>query len=219
MKKVSLLVAALITVLVLSGCGASVKNRGRKTENMNPETVYRIGISSYLRTRVDFQKYEKMIDDIGGCRRVDPDKMRQEQMRDRTGTQYFFIRNDIHLEKLSATEIEVLKSAEIDENGGLSENAMEVIEKTFPSVIAAKEEDINSDGTVIYDQHIYGSTEMLSVPADALVINIAVQTDRDSREETEEKLYEISRQMEEELSGRLENNVPICIRMDFVATD
>ena len=234
LKKFILLLALITSLVMLAGCAASgaasaqgtgEEESWKKTENMDLETIYRFGLGSYLREKLDLDAYEKQVDGFG-CLAVEPLEKREEQIRDRTGTRYIYVRNNIHTERLSSEDVEILKNGKLYPDGSLSEEAMEVVIRTFPVVISAADEETgkNKELTTMYDNSIIGDMESYQVPADCLLLQIATQSERDkegrevSHEKESEKeklLYDLAQKMEKNMNGLL-GGVPVRVRVDFV---
>lgn len=223
-KKQLLLLMVTACLLLLAGCAKRDSDQGRPTENMSLETIYRIGLGEYLNEKLKLSEYEAQIAEAG-CIPVDPDKKSEEQLKDRTGTKYIYIRNEIHTERLSPQDIETLKSGTLKEDGTLSDEIMDVVERTFPEVISSVDirKGKHEGETIIYDMNVLGDTESYDIPVNALLLQIATQADRSgkdgvSREKEEEKenaLYDISQKIESESKGLFENT-PVCVRVNFV---
>ena len=190
---------------------------------MDLDTIYRIGLGYYLKEKLDLASYEKEIKEAG-CAEVSAEAKKKTQARDRTGTKYIYVRNDMNMNILSPEDIETLKSGDVYSDGSLSDEMMEIVIRTFPDVIRAVRTTENDPEMTIYDTDIYGEADSSVVPVGALVFQIATQPEYDgngyevSPEEEDRKedaLYSLSQRMEEEMKGKL-GNVPVRVNVDRV---
>lgn len=227
MKKVYItLFLFIIVTMFISGCGEE-ERMCRDVEDIPEETsiekVYRIGLSQYLLETLDLEKYDRELShsEMNYIPYEEEDRKKSDaQKRDKLGLTYIYLRNNLHLERLTKEETEILtKEAENEESDILSDEAMNVIVNTFPDVIAYKIVETPEDKKVMtgYDN----DTDFVEL--NALVLKIGSKSEFDengdyvSEEHEVEKqraLQEFSNRMEAELNGKL-GDVPIRVRRDF----
>ena len=230
-KRVNRIIAALLCLVLLAGCSGNgslhladdMEEKEQPAKNMDLEAIYRIGLGSYINEKLGLGKYEKEIEEIG-CLPVDAVDRGEAQMRDRTGLSYIYIRNNICTDILSAEEIETLKNCSVLPDGSLSEEAMEIIVNTYANAIRAKETVEGNEKMTVYDSNLFGDMDTMLVPVDALVLQIATQSEKDKdgitasiekEDKKENALYELAGEMEEELKGKL-GGVPVVVKVDRV---
>lgn len=218
----------IIVTMFISGCGEE-ERMCRDVEDIPEETsiekVYRIGLSQYLLETLDLEKYDKELlesdmDYIPYYEGATGANISESQKRDKLGLTYIYLRNNLHLERLTKEETEILaKEVENMESDILSDEVMNVIINTFPDVIAYKIVETPEDKKVMtsYDNN----TDFVEL--NALVLKIATNEEFDengnyvNKEHEVQKqraLQEFSNRMETELNGKL-GDVPIRVRRDF----
>lgn len=205
-------------------CGCENRERKESTEEQSGmEEIYRTGLSQYLLEVLELEKYDKEL--VESDMNYIPyhegeNRYSEEQKRDRLGLTYIYLRNELHLDRLTEEETEIL-AKEVENTGTdtISDEAMEVIVNTFPDVISSMEIKAPEDKEVMtsYDNN----TDFVEV--NALVLKISTNDEFDengnwvNKEHEVEKqraLREFSDRMESELNGKL-GDVPIRVRRSF----
>lgn len=205
-------------------CGCENRERKESTEEQSGmEEIYRTGLSQYLLEVLELEKYDKEL--VESDMNYIPyhegeNRYSEEQKRDKLGLTYIYLRNELHLDRLTEEETEIL-AKEVENTGTdtISDEAMEVIVNTFPDVISSMEIKAPEDKEVMtsYDNN----TDFVEV--NALVLKISTNDEFDengnwvNKEHEVEKqraLREFSDRMESELNGKL-GDVPIRVRRSF----
>lgn len=98
MKKI-LIVFLLMGIVMLSGC----------KENRTVEDIYREGFSQYILETLELEQYDKTLEE-SEMRYIPNDSkhMKESQMVDRLGLTYIYLKNDIHTDRLTQEETELL---------------------------------------------------------------------------------------------------------------
>lgn len=224
----------LFFILIIASmivCGCEKQEQKRSTEEREAqsgvEEIYRTGLSQYLLEVLDLEKYDKELveSDMNyipyyGEGERGANCQTEEQKRDRLGLTYIYLRNELHLDRLSEEETKILeKEAENTGTDTISDEAMEMIINTFPDVISSMEIKTPEDKEVMtfYDNN----TDFVEV--NALVLKIGTNDEFDENGEWVNKEHEVEKQralkafsdrMESELNGKL-GDIPIRVRRDF----
>lgn len=207
MKKF-LIVFLLIGIVMLSGC--------KEEENKMVEDIYREGLSQYILETLELEQYDKTLED-SEMRYIPNDSkhMKESQMVDRLGLTYIYLRNDIHTDRLTQEETDILLKE--DSSNSFSKEAMDVIKRTYPDVISAKKIEKPEDKKVetSYDSKLHSDF----VTVDSLVLIIGTMSefdengnyiDRNHEKEKMDELEKFCEQMEKDLNGKL-GEVPIRV--------
>lgn len=232
MKKIYKFYFLFLIFIIVSmiACGCEKQEGKKSTEEQEEQTgveeIYKTGLSQYLLEALDLEKYDKELleSDMNyipyyeGARGANGKT--EEQKRDKLGLTYIYLRNELHLDRLSEEETEILtKEAEKMDLDTISDEAMDVIINTFSDVVSSMEIKTPEDKEVMtfYDN----DTDFVEV--NALVFKIGTNEEYDengnlvNKEHEVEKqraLQEFSHRMESELNGKL-GDIPIRIRRDF----
>ena len=217
MKKVKIILLAMCLVFF-----ADVVNiRGQENDDMeNIEQIYRIGFSKYLLEKLDLKAFDDELQKsemkIIPC---DEEHKTEAQKKDELGLEYIFVRNDVHIDRLSAEQQELLASQNLKDS--YSDEVMQLIEKTFVDVMGYKKIESEEDKKVktFYDQKIYPQF----VTYDTIVIKIATMheydengnyVDREHENEKESFLSDYASDMEKTLEGKL-GDIPISVQVQI----
>lgn len=86
-------------IVMLSGC----------KENRTVEDIYREGFSQYILETLELEQYDKTLEE-SEMRYIPNDSkhMKESQMVDRLGLTYIYLKNDIHTDRLTQEETELL---------------------------------------------------------------------------------------------------------------
>lgn len=207
MKKIGIILF-LIIIGMLSGC--------EKKENYTAEEIYRKGFSQYLLEALELEKYDKMLAEsemhyIPNA----ADHMTDAQIADCLGLTYIYLRNDIHTERLTQDDTDLLMKEDISK--GFSSTAMDIIKRTYPDVISAKaiEKPEDKEIQTSYDSTL--SSDFVTVDSLVLVIGTMSEfdkngnyVDQDHEKEKNEELEKFCEQIEKDLNGKL-GDVPIRV--------
>lgn len=207
MKKI-LVILLLAGIVMLSGC----KNQ----ESKSIEEIYREGFSQYLLETLELDQYDKMLADSKmNYIPNDNEHMNEAQKADRLGLTYIYLRNDIHTERLAQEDIDILLKEDGREQ--FSEEAMNVIKRTYPDVISAKKIEKPEDKEIetSYDSKLQSDF----VTVDTLVLTIGTMgefdengnyVDQNHEQEKTDELQKFCEQMEQDLKGKT-GEVPIRV--------
>lgn len=244
-KKIAIAAGAL--VIALTGCG-SVSEKGSATEVVgtdiqevqevqevqeaesdaelkDAEAVYMDALGRYVRNQLGLDEYEKKIEEIGGIP-VDAEYQSEHQIKGSMGLKYIYIRNDLHIERLSDEDIQLLNRSLDDTEDETADLVMEMVIRTFPACITPIEikSEEDKDVQTIYDEYFTEQDEPRFVSVDSLVLNIATQsdydetgeiTDEEKDEEKEAELIKLAGQMEGDMEGLL-GETPVRVFVDPV---
>lgn len=207
-------------LLILTGIMCIISGCNNKEKSLDVEEVYRIGLSRYLLDTLDLAAYDKELSEsqMNYIPKGEKDKS-NAQKRDKLGLTYIYLRNELHLDRLTETELELLKKeTESIEMGILSDEAMRMIINTFPDVISQKQIEKPEDKNVetMYDNN--GDF----VKVDTLVLRIGTKSefdengyyvDKEHEVEKQRALEEFSKEMEAALNGKI-GDIPIRVQRD-----
>lgn len=104
------------------------------------QTLYRALFSGLLAAKIDLQALDRRLLDAGFLP-SSPLEMDFYQSVDLTGLRCIYLRSGIHIERLTKAQADILSAclAERD-NGETFEKALEVVEETYPAVLAVSPE-------------------------------------------------------------------------------
>ncbi len=219
MKKIyTILILFIVMIIVFSGCKT-------REAQLSMEELYRIGLSRYLLDMLELEQLDKDLSksDMRYIPNEEEGKS-ESQKNDRLGLTYIYLRNELHLERLTQTQTELLqREAEHMEDDMISKDVMEMIVQTFADVIAYKPIENPEDEEIktLYDNN--GDF----VEINAIVLRIGTQSEFDengsyvNKEHEADKQRELknfSEQMEEQLKGKL-GDIPIRVQRDFSLFD
>lgn len=208
MKRVLILLVCM-GVILLTGC--------HKKNEMSVEEIYREVLSQYLLETLELERYDQEL--VNSDMKYIPNEgedIKQAQKEDKMFLKYIYLRNELHIERLSDEDVNIL--LEEAKKGNLySDKARKVVINSFAYVIASKEIKSEADKKVetTYDSYLVQDF----VTVDSLVFVIGTESEFDeegnfvdySHEEKKiEELEKFSKQMEKELEGKLDD-VPIRV--------
>lgn len=193
------------------------ENRMEKIEN-----VYRIGVSQYLSDTLSLKEYDQKLTS-SDMRFVqnDEEHLSEAQKNDKLGLRFIYLRNNVHIERLSEEEQELLYNETVQtKNDKLSTEAEKIVEDSFYSVLAYKVPKNEEEKQVetFYDPGLSANL----VPIDSIVFMIGTMceyddegnyVDQDHEKIKESELRSFAQQMEEELQGKL-GDIPIRVLSD-----
>lgn len=216
MKTVKWILGILAAACVLCGCGKSSVE-----EKYTVEDIYREGLSSFLLQELDLEHYDGQLLESGmGYIANDEDDMSESQKMSRLGLTYIYLRNELHLERLTDEQQEKLKTEAANYHGTISDETMELITSTYANVITPQEIRTEADKEVetFYDSRLQPDL----VKMNALVLMIGTMSEFDENgnyvsleheKEKTESLRSFAEEMERELAGRL-GDVPIRVLVE-----
>lgn len=231
--KVVFLLSALL--LMFTGCAkADAKvteaETGQKTltqenEEMDIEKVYMTALGNYIKEQLGLEEYDNKIAELG-CIPVDEEYQTEYQKNANMGLKYIYIRNELHLERLSEEDMELLKESLTSTEEEAQDLVMEMVVRTFENCISPSEIKSEEDKAVqtMYDEYISDQGSPRMVNMNSLVLQIATQSDYDENDNIvdeeleiskEGKLIELARDMEEDMEGLL-GEIPIRVFADPV---
>lgn len=215
-KLVGLLICTFILSIAIKVCGQEVNMKN--TEYI--EQIYRIGFSKYLLEKLDLQTYDdELKENEMNFIPCDEEHKTDAQKKDELKLNYIFVRNDVHVERLSDEQQAVLRRQDL--GGVYSNEAMDIIEETYVDVMGYKKIESEEDKTAktFYDEQF----EPVFVTFDTIVIKIATMHEYDKNGnyvnkeheyEKEEALEKYAANMEKKLQGKL-GNIPISVQIEI----
>ena len=214
------LVGSLICIFILS---IAIKVCGQEVDMINTEyieRIYRIGFSKFLLEKLDLQMYDdELKEDEMNFIPCDEEHKTDTQKKDELKLNYIFVRNDVHVERLSDEQKAVLEKQDLDKV--YSNDVMDIIEKTYVDVMGYKKIESEEDKTAktFYDERF----APVFVTFDTIVIKIATMHEYDKKGnyvnkeheyEKEEALEKYAVNMEKELQGKL-GDIPISVQIEI----
>ena len=114
----------------------------KKTENI--EEIYRYAFSKFLLDKLDLKKYDEELMKSNMCF-IPRDEAHKEEAQkiDQMGLQFFYIRNEVHIDRLSEEQKDVLRKQEL--NTQLTDETLQVIEKSYADVMGYEVINTESD--------------------------------------------------------------------------
>lgn len=214
-----------IRIMLLLMCFFALSNvlniSGQEKDSMKEaERIYRVGFSLYLLEKLDLKTFDDELK-VNEMRFIacDEEHKTEAQKRDELGLSYIFIRNDVHIERLSDKQ----KSLLLEQNpeDSYSDEVMQLIEKTYVDVMGYKKIESEEDKTAktFYDQEMTPQF----VTFDTIVIKIATMpeydengnyVDKEHESEKETALLKYAADMEKKLEGKLEDT-PISVQVEM----
>jgi len=139
---------------------------------------YREVLSRFLLGKLPLESCDK---EIGGNQLgflpVEPRRQSVYQFYDCLGLKYFYLRNNIHIERLDLDQLEILKNS-ITEQSPENEAAVAgLVESTWKGIISINDKDADKF-TQIYEMNLQGNKE---APGNALVFELATMCDYDEK--------------------------------------
>lgn len=184
--------------------------------------AYRKLFTEYMTEKLNLQEYDKVIKESGldfiGVNESDMDSY---QYFSSNVLKYFYIRNNINIEKLDQKELEFLSQINFDNEKELEEEEKEFIEKTYQKVIF---EDILKNGKKCIISYGPDSSRFFS-SNDSIVVGMRYDEyaesglDDEEWDELHEKqldfLQELEKKMKLELKDKLDNPISIIQYNEF----
>lgn len=189
----------------------------KKTENI--EEIYRYGFSEFLLDKLNLKKYDEELMKNNMCF-IPRDKAHKEEAQkiDQMGLQFFYIRNEVHIDRLSEEQKDVLRKQKL--NTKLADETLQVIEQSYADVMGyevIKTED---------DKNVKTTYNLTSLPYfvtyETILIKLATMREYDKdgnyidlqhEKEKEAALEKYVENMEKELRGKL-GDTPIAIQLE-----
>lgn len=212
MKKI-LIPFLCIGVMILIGC--------KKEDNaMSVEEIYREVLSQYLLETLELEKYDEQLSnsEMGYIPNKGED-ITEPQNRDRMVLKYIYLRNELHTERLSDEEVNILLTEA--KNGNLySDKSKEVIINSFANVIPPKKFENEEDKKIETTYDMGMNPDFVTM--DSLVLMIGTMSEFDEEgnyvdlpheEKKKEELVKFCNQMERNLEGRL-GDVPVRVLLE-----
>lgn len=213
-------IAGLLICIFLFGNVLNIY--GQETDDMmtDMEKIYRVGFSTYLDEKLNLKAYDDELkaDELNFIP-CDEEHKTDSQKKDELNLNYIFIRNDVHIDRLTDEQKNIL--AEQDPDDIYSEEAMDIIEETYADVMAYKKIETEEDKNVktFYDSQF----DPVFVTYDTIVIKIATMPEyneagnyvnKEHEYDKEDALTDFAANMEEELNGKL-GDIPISVQVEF----
>lgn len=214
MRKIISILIIVVAVLGMTSCSKNVTNQGE--ENMSVEDLYRFELGSMLKEKLGLAEYDKELSDSELNYIANSDDYKTEAQRsDKMYLEYIYLANELHLERLSSHDYEIIESAIKEGNINGNPDVREVVERTFNSIIAYS---IDKADESVETSYGFWLTPQI-VPVNSLVLAIGTMEEFNELGEYEcyeceyrktAGLKEFASRMEEELSGIL-GDTPIIV--------
>lgn len=214
MRKIISILIVVITVFGMTSCSKDVTNQAE--ESMSVEDLYRFELGSMLKEKLGLAEYDKELSDSELNYIANSDDYKTEAQRsDKMYLEYIYLANELHLERLSGHDYEIIESAIKEGNINGNPDVREVVERTFNSIIAYS---IDKADEGVETSYRFWLTPQI-VPVNSLVLAIGTMEEFNELGEYEcyeceyrktAGLKEIASRMEEELSGML-GDTPIIV--------
>lgn len=201
----------------------SMSAEAKIEEDKMIEQVYREALNQYLISELHLEDYDNQLaESEEHFIPNDEESMTSAQKEGNMGLSYIYLRNPLHLERLSEEQKDVLvgEVASAEPGSELSEELLQLIKTTFPNIISEKEILTEQDRKVLT---YYDSTlKQDFVTVDTLVLKIGTMPEYDSdgnyvnqdhEFEKEDYLVLFAGQMEDDLNGLL-GETPIRVLLD-----
>ncbi len=221
MKKfiILLLCAGLI---LLIGCDEKENDMREEVQiqKSDIEEVYRQVLSQYLLEILELENYDKELSnsEMRYIPNADED-VTLVQQKDKMDLKYIYLRNELHIERLSDKEKTIL--LEESSNGDLSSDKVkEVVVNSFAYVITPKEIKGEADKKIETAYDSYLDSDFVTM--DTLVLMIGTMKEYDDKgnyvdySHEKRKIEELERfasEMEEKLKGKLKD-IPIRVLIE-----
>ena len=135
MRKIISVLIVVIVVFGMTSCSKDVTNQAE--ESMSVEDLYRFELGSMLKEKLGLAEYDKELSDSELNYIANSDDYKTEAQRsDKMYLEYIYLANELHLERLSGHDYEIIESAIKEGNINRNPDVREVVERTFNSVIA-----------------------------------------------------------------------------------
>ena len=174
---------------------AYIKGLTENSDRFSPlycilQARYREVLSKYLLRKLPLESFDKEIGENELCfLPVEAKRQSAYQFYDCLGLKYFYLRNNLHIERLSVDELELLKSS-ISEQSSENEDAVaRLVESSWKKIISISEEA--EKFTQIYEMNLQGNKE---APGNALVFELATMSSFDENG----NFTDIDREMEKD---------------------
>lgn len=214
MRKIISILIVVITVFGMTSCSKDVTNQAE--ESMSVEDLYRFELGSMLKEKLGLAEYDKELSDSELNYIANSDDYKTEAQRsDKMYLEYIYLANELHLERLSSLDYEIIESAIKEGNINGNPDVREVVERTFNSIIAYS---IDKADEGVETSYRFWLTPQI-VPVNSLVLAIGTMEEFNELGEYEcyeceyrktAGLKELASRMEEELSGML-GDTPIIV--------
>ncbi|WP_271715377.1 hypothetical protein [Anaeromicropila herbilytica] len=146
------------------------------------QSLYKKALEQYLMKKIDIKKYD---DELANSKLHfipgDKDKRCFYQVYDYMGLTFFYLRNNIHIEKLDSDDLELLKKSEENYDYAISEDLIKMVERTYKNIIMVSfegDDEFNKYYNAIYGNTINGER---IIPNTALVLELNAQPEFDKK--------------------------------------
>lgn len=194
-------------------------------EEMDAERIYMESLGNYLKEQLDLKLYDEQIAEFD-CIPVDMEEQVEYQKDRNMGLRFIYLRNELHLERLSDEDRQLLAERMEDSSEDAQDLVTEMVVRTFEQCLSPRELTNEEDKAVqtIYDEYLneYGTSRMVNM--NSVVLQIATQSEYDEQDNIlddekeaakEKALLELAERMENEMEGLL-GEVPIRVFVDPV---
>ena len=207
----------LATIYPNTGTATDINSDIEKQRNIILYNLYRKLFTQYIIDRLQIKKYDKSIYESGlDFSTINLEDMDIYQYFSSDLLRYFYLRNNIYIERLNDKELDFLKSKLKSDGTVLDDEEIEFIEKTYQKVIF---EDVLKNGDTCMVQYGPNSSNFFA-RNDSVVIGVRYNEFDDKLEDNEwqelndkqrEFLNSLLERMNKEFVGKLPSNTPISI--------
>ncbi|HOQ07262.1 MAG TPA: hypothetical protein PLP87_05555 [Clostridiales bacterium] len=137
---------------------------------------YREALSRYLLEMLPLESFDREIESNElGFLPVERERQSVYQFYDCLGLKFFYLRNNLHIERLSAGELETLKDSIIEKSPENEEAVSRLVESSWKNIISISEKGADKF-IAIYEMNLRGNKE---APGNALVFELATMSSFD----------------------------------------
>ena len=180
------------------------------------QAVYKTIFNEYLNSVADFHKYENKLA-LSGLKYIpiEPEKLDVYQKYGSFGREFIYLRNNFHIEVLSADDLNLLKGIVDGDSAIGDDDLLQMAGRTFRDVVTIHYEGNVGSFKAVYDARVFNT---YSAPNEALVFAIKHEWEFDEKgnvvsleteKQKEQFVFQLKHEMETELSELLGVNVVV----------
>jgi len=148
-------------------------NKDAKEFYFSIYSLYMELLYKYLMKKIDIVTYDNKLRSIGFDKIIEDD-MDFYQMFSTTNLNYFYIRNNLYMERLDSSDVEFLGDRVIKQNDNLDKEAEEFVERTYKKLIF---ENVTGDYNTNFVINFGPDSPKFYTPVNSLVIGIRYKED------------------------------------------
>jgi hypothetical protein len=200
----------------------TIKNNYFNEEYYILHAAYRTVFQNILLKNLPLKKYDDEIknNELNFLKKAENHK-NIYQKYDVMQLNYIYLRNNIHIERLSRSNIDLIKECIDKKEINITKELVDMVKETYKEVIKIKNvNDINNDLNIIYEVLLFGNKV---APSDALIFEIATEPQLDKNgivSQNKENLkqdyiYDLKQRMEIEIKKVL-NDINIIVFVEKI---